>query len=54
MKKMSTYYMDEKVEREMRIEAAKVGQRFPTAFFIYLWLQYQKSKKGDGANEGTL
>ena len=45
-KEKSTYYIDKDIAREMRIEAATQGIRFPTEFILFLW-EFYKQKKVD-------
>lgn len=39
----SSFYLSEILDKEMRVEAAKLGLRFPSELIIMLWEKYQKS-----------
>lgn len=43
----SSYLIPEGIEREMRIEAAKLGLKYPSEFILMLWEQYKKKEESD-------
>lgn len=48
-KEKSTYYLDKKIAREMRIRAAELGLGYPSEFIKMLWEFYQKNSN-DNSN----
>ena len=43
MKKIkSSYYLPQNIDREMRMEAARLGLRYPSEFITMLWERYKE------------
>ena len=49
MKKIkSSYYLPPDIDKEMRIEAAKLGLSYPSEFITMLWERYKEKVKAGG------
>jgi len=46
-KTKSTFYLPREVVREMEIEGARVGKKFPSKFILFHWEHYKKAKPAE-------
>lgn len=50
MKKIkSSYYLPPDIDKEMRIEAARMGLSYPSEFIKMLWERYKEKKVAAGS-----
>lgn len=43
-KAKTTYYLSPELDREMRIEAARLGLRYPSEFITMLYIHYTRTR----------
>lgn len=44
----SSFYLPVRLDREMRIEAAKLGLSYPSEFIVRMWEEYKKKNEKAG------